>query len=966
MKRGAYLMLAALFCLVSAPAFAQGRQSGALSGRVSSSDGVSLPGATVTIGSEALQGLRTAVTDVNGVYRFPELPPGEYTVTFEMNGMSSVRRHGAVPLGADVTMDQTLALAPVQEVVDVRGATPPPVSSPAGAFNVRAAEVNLLPMGRTPFFIAELAPGLTDNTPNGSQVTVAGAFAYDNVFLMDGVDINDNVLGQPNNLFIEDAIDQVQVLTSGISSEYGRFSGGVVNVVTKSGGNDFSGAFRLNLSNSAWSRETPFEEARGTVRASKLSPTYEATLGGPILRDRLWFFGGTRIERTTTQGAFAQTGTPFTSKNDNTRYEGKLTGTIRTGHTLQGTFIDNTTDLQQPALGASIDPASMTKPSTPNRLLAGTWRGAIGPRTFATAQYSQKWWKLENAGGTSKAILDSPFLSRGVLGVPGGLQYNAPYFDSTDPEQRNNRQFTASLSQLLSTRRAGTHEVKGGFEYFVSTRVGGNSQTSTGYVFQTDYKLDGSGRPALDAAGHLIPRFVPGTSRVQVWMPLRGATIDLATASLFANDHWTAGSRLTLDLGARFERVTSDATGGIQSVDATTLVPRLGASYDLTGDGRTVVQGTYAHYAGKYNDVQFSRDTNVGNPDRITSQYTGPAGEGRDFAAGFDPGNYTPIAGTFPTANIFFADDLKSPLTREFTVAFAREFNVRGWARATYVHRHATDFVEDFITIDGGKTTIARNGISGVFDNAVYRNTNIPKRDYQALELQSAYRFGTRATVNGHWTVQLKNNGTFEGEGTNNPAAPSLIGDYPEIYVAARSFPDGRLDDFQRSKVRLWGTYGVALGPLGRLDFAPMYRYNSAKTYSLVGTAPISAQQVARNPGYARLPTSQPVFFGARGAQSFAGYHLADLSATYGVPVWQSVRPWVKLEVLNLLNNQTLISWDTTITADNAGPKDANGLPINYVRGANFGKGTSNGNYPRPRGGMDGGRTFLLAAGIRF
>jgi Carboxypeptidase regulatory-like domain len=522
MKSRVFVFVLAVLCLAG-PVMAQGQQSGTLSGRLASSDNLALPGATVTVSSSALQGVRTVVSDINGVYSLQRLPPGDYVVTFEMDGMSSVERHAQVSLGGVVTMDQALTVAAVSEVVVVNGARPAPVSSPAGAFNVRADQFSLMPTGRTVFGIAELAPGLTDNTPNNNQVTVAGGFAYDNVFLMDGVDINDNVLGQPNALFIEDAIQEVQVLTSGVSAEYGRFGGGVVNVITKSGSNLFSGAFRTNVTNPAWSTETPFEKGAGTTHASKLSPTYEATFGGPVTRDRVWFFGGSRVERTTTQGTFAQTRTPYTSHNDNTRYEAKLTGTIANGHTLQGTFVDNTTDLVQPAIpSATIDPAAMTTPSTLNRLFATTWRGVLGSKTFATAQYSQKVWKLQNAGGTTTAVLDSPFMTRGVTaGVPGGLQYNAPYFDSTDPEQRNNRQFTASVTEMLASRRGGTHEIKGGFEYFVSTRVGGNSQTSTGYVFQTDYALDADARPALDASGDLIPRFVPGSSRVQVWQPLR-------------------------------------------------------------------------------------------------------------------------------------------------------------------------------------------------------------------------------------------------------------------------------------------------------------------------------------------------------------------------------------------------------------------------------------------------------------
>ena len=965
MKARFALMCAALAWLAATPVFGQGQQSGTLGGRVSSSDDRPLPGATVTVTSSALQGQRTAVTDINGVYLFPGLPPGEYGVKFERNAMTAVERRAAVPLGGVVTLDQTLSLAPVIEIVDVRGATPAPVSSPAGAFNLRTEQFTLMPTGRTPFTIAELAPGLTDNTPNNNQVTIGGAFAYDNVFLMDGVDINDNVLGQPNNLFIEDAIEEVQVLTSGISAEYGRFGGGVVNVITKSGGNAYSGAFRFNLTNPAWSEETPFETLRGTRRTSKLSPTYEVTAGGPIVRDRLWFFGGVRMERTTTQSAFAQTGIPYTSRNDNTRYEAKLTGSLSPAHTLQGTFIDNATDLVMPAFGGAIDPAMMTTPSTPNRLFAATWRGVLGARTFATAQYSQNWWKLENAGGSSTAILESPFLTRGTLGVPPGLGYNAPIFDSTDPEQRNNRQLTGSVSQMVSSARYGTHEVKGGFEYFVSTRVGGNSQTSTGYVFQTDYKLDAANRPAFDADGRLIPRFVPGNSRVQVWEPIRGAEIDLTTASFFVNDHWTAGSRLTLDLGLRFETVSTDATGVADSVSAQALVPRLGAAYDVTGDGRTILQGTFGHYSGKYNDVQFARNSNVGNADRITAQYVGPAGEGRGFSAGFDPANYVPIGGTFPTANVFFDEDLASPMTREFTVALAREVGRHGWVRAAYVNRHASDFVEDFITIDGGTTLVSRNGLSGVFDNQVYRNTDVATREYQALDLQSAWRFGSLA-VNGQWTVQLHNDGNFEGEAPSNPAIPSVIGDYPEIYVADRNFPTGRLDDFQRHKVRVWASYALDLHRFGRLDVVPLYRFNSGRTYSLVAVTGLSAQQIARDPGYARLPTAQALFFGGRGSQTFEGYQLFDLGVTYGVPVWQSLRPWIKLEVLNAFNNQKLITWDTTISADLSGPTDANGLPLNYIQGPNFGKATSNANYPRPRQGMDGGRAFLLAAGIRF
>jgi hypothetical protein len=959
------VLIPALLTVFSATVFAQGEQVGALRGRLVSSDGVALPGATITVASPSLQGARSTVSDVNGVYAIPGLPAGDYTVRFEKTGLGAIERRVSVPLGSPLVLDGVLSPERITEAVTV--VAPAPVAQPSGAFNVRTEATRLLPLGRTPFFLAELTPGLTDNTPNQNQVTIGGGLAYDNVFLVDGVSVNDNVFAQPNPLFVEEGIQEVQVLTSGISAEYGRFAGGVVNVITRSGGNLFSGAFRANLSNASWSDETPLETSRGTERASKLSPVYEAIAGGPIVRDRLWFFGGARAERTTTANLLPQTNVPYSGRNDNRRYETKLTGALAAGHTLQGTYIDGRTEQYAVSHPNSIDPRALTTPITANRLGVATWRGALTNRAFATAQYSQKYWQVRDNGGTSSDIHESPFLTRGTTaGVPANLEYSAPYFDSTDPDGRHNRQATATLSYLLGTRGLGSHEIKSGAEYFVSTRRTGNSQTSTGYIFQTDYKLDAAGRPALDANGRIIPVFTTGTSRLATWMPTRGAAIDITTSSLFVTDRWSAGPRLTLDLGVRYEHVSTEADLQTQRVSANTFMPRLGATYALTADGKTVASVTYGHYSGAYNDVQFSRNSAAGNADRITGSYTGPSGEGLTFAPAFDPANYSTIGGTFPTANVFFDASLTSPTTRETTVAIGREFGARLWARGRYVHRRATDFVEDDITIAGGKTTVIRDGVNfGTFDNAVYRNSSLGTREYDAVDVQSGWQPFSALTVAGQWTVQLRNHGNFEGEAANNPAIPSLIGDNPEMFVE-RNYPMGRLDDYQRGKIRLWASYGLGLGRAGRLDVAPMYRYNSARTFSYATTVPMTPQQIANDPGYARRPTSQPLFFGERGAGTFAGFALVDLATTWSMPVWRSVSPWFKVEVLNALNNQKAIAWDTTVTANTFGPRDADGLPLEYIKGPNFGNPTATTHYPRPRPGMDGGRTFLAAFGVRF
>jgi Carboxypeptidase regulatory-like domain/TonB dependent receptor-like, beta-barrel len=963
----------ALPLLMVSTAAAQGVQTGEVSGTVSSSDGLTLPGATITAAGPALQGVRTVVADAKGNYVIRALPPGTYKVTFEMSGLSPRSENVVIELGRQTVVNATLALAGVAENVNVTAeVSTAGLTSPTVGANYTATEINQLPTGRTPALIAELAPGLTANTPNSGQVTISGGFAYDNVFMINGVDVNDNLFGSAQPVFIEDAVEQTSVLTSGISAEYGRFSGGVINMITKSGGNTFSGSFRSNLSNNAWTVETPREKATGNDRRDKLNPNYEATLGGPIVRDRLWFFTAGRWQDTSNTETLPETNLPFETTTKDTRFEAKGTGTIAKGHTLQVNYIRDTTDQTRLPFGASIDPNVAEHPSFPNRLFVASYNGILNRKLLANFQVSQKKEGFRGTGGFDTDIHASPFFTIGVAeGVPGGLHYNGNYFDATDPEDRDNFQYAGSLSYFAATPRGGSHDLKGGFEHFKSNQTGGNSQSASGYVFDTDY-VPGDNGPAFDADGRIIPTFVPGATQLENWIATRGANLDIRTLSFYLQDNWSIGPRLTLNLGVRHEIVKSEATGGIIGVDTSTTVPRLAATYDLSGHGDTVLQASYAHYSGKYNEAQIGRNSPVANPAEVIYDYTGPEGQGRDFAPGFDLANYEIVFGSFPTANIFLDSGLSSPITREFSASVGQQIGQRGMAKLTYTNRSYSNFIEDFIdnpTVSG-RTDVVVNGTDfGTFDNIVYRNSDLPERKYQALLFQANYRPWSRLSVDGHWTVQLKNEGNFEGEAQNQPGISSSLGDYPEILVPSRNFPVGRLNGFQRNKVRLWAIYNQPVGRFGSVDVAPILRVDSGTAYSLFATdVDFSDVQLARDPGYAHLPDggTQTLFFGERGAQTFPGFALLDLAATYQIPVFRTVRPWVKVEILNLTNNQKLISWDTTVTPDPNSQLDANGLPTGYIQGPRFGQATANTDYPAWRPGQTGGRTYLLSGGIRF
>src|SRR5207247_4672123 len=171
---------------------------------------------------------------------------------------------------------------------------------------------------------------------------ISGALSFESQYLVNGVVVNENLRGQALNLFIEDAVQETKVSTGAISAEYGRFGGGVVNMITKSGGNSFSGSLRTTFNNDAWRSLTPFPTDQ-TV--NKIAPVYEGTLGGPIKRDRIWFFGAGRSPEPETSQTLSVTGINYTASTDERRYEGKITYALNTDNNVKVGYTKRTTSM---------------------------------------------------------------------------------------------------------------------------------------------------------------------------------------------------------------------------------------------------------------------------------------------------------------------------------------------------------------------------------------------------------------------------------------------------------------------------------------------------------------------------------------------------------------------------------------------------------------------------------------------
>ena len=487
-------------------AFAQGVQTGTIRGTVQDQQGLAMPGVTVTATSTALQGPRTTVTEADGNYTLAALPAGQYTVTFELTGFTTIKQTTSVGVGLQVTQNVTLQTGTLSENIQVVAETPSVIATPAVGMNIRKEEIDSLATARTIQGIATLSPNLTERSPNAGQVVINGAFAWDNVFMVNGVDVNDNLFAhsaepvhrgrdrrdhRPDLRHLRrirplqrrrrqrDHQERRQPLLGQLSRQPaepgldGRDAVRIARPPTRR-------PARPRRSPSISTSCRAFTKPRSVVRSSAIACGSSA----PAATRR-------PIRRSTCQ----QTGISLISNDLNKRGEVKLTGTVAPNHTLQGGYLNNYRERTNNSGLQSfiIDPASEVDRTNPNMYYFTNYRGVRG-NTIWEAQYSQRKFKFADDGGTSTNIVDSPFIA-----LSCACLYNAPYFDATDPENRNNRQISGNVTSFWNG--AGRHETKVGYEFFRSQRTGGNSQSSTSYVFNADFELQGGCAGAALRAG---------------------------------------------------------------------------------------------------------------------------------------------------------------------------------------------------------------------------------------------------------------------------------------------------------------------------------------------------------------------------------------------------------------------------------------------------------------------------------
>jgi len=967
-----------VWLLLAGAAAAQRIPTGTLTGAVT--DGrLPLPGVTISVTSPNQQGARTATSTVSGDYALGLLPPGPYTVRFEFPGFeaveTTVKISGDLTTSVDAVMPQSLTVA---GEVTVTGSYDTISTTATNALAYESKLIQVLPVSRDVASYVSLTPGTVQLSGAPlNQTQIMGGATSENLNLINGATANDNMGGYLLPLYIEDAIEEITSSLSSVSAEYGRFAGGVVSALTKSGGNEFHGSLRANLTNPKWTAPTPLT----IERTDELDTLWEGTLGGYILKDRLWFFlAGRTASQTTSLQTSAPVSIPYDKTISQDRFEGKLTFAISPNHRLIGSYLD--VDESRENIGGGYDLDSLSMLEAPESIMALNYTGVLSNTVTLEAQYSAKKKAYQDFGSLYTDV------ERGtpVWDMLTGVQYNSPYQCAVCPDQadrRDNSDLFAKASLFLSTENAGSHDLRFGVDLFENTEKVNDWLTGSGYALDAgQVNIVGTGTDA-----EYYPVILPGESFIEyypIFEMSQGASFK--TDSAFVNDAWRLSNRFSFNIGVRYD--TNDGTdqSGNKVVKDAKWSPRLSLSWDPKGDGATQVTLGYGEYVAAISDGVASSQATAGWPAYISFFYDGPPinAEGNEVethealrqvfawldSIGGPMANPQLWVSAFGGYQTFIGDDLRSRSTTEWTAGVSRRLGATGLIRLDYVNKVWSDFYSY-------RTDLTTGTIEDPFgnpaDRTIVENDNtFTDRKYWGLLLQGNYRFGARLLLGGNYTYS-ELSGTDCVTLSDFGCTPV---NYPEYNDPTWYVPSGYLGGDRRHKLNLYASWDAVSTRAFAWNLSLLQSYLSGSPYG-ASSARVEVRPYVTNPGYATPPyfTSYP--FTAIDEYRTDAVSSTDLAMTFTFRLGR-VELYLNPRVTNLFDSQAVVNPDTTVytawelnylnvfnpftETPTECPQGTTCSPAdgyNWQKGPSFGKAINPTDYQTPR-------TYVVDVGLRF
>jgi Carboxypeptidase regulatory-like domain len=884
-----------LVIVVAVPGFAA--DTGTISGAAFDKNGEPVADAAVKVSGAPLPMGRTAQTGANGLYQFQYLVPGEYLVEIEKIGVGSAKRVAIVEVGRDTQVEFILGLT-LQEEVTVNAARPiVDIRSAGVGFNFRDDTLNSLPLERTYRGLFQLIPGVPDNrSPIGPA---AGGSRQDNTYLIDGANITSPAFGYLSTEINELDIAEVNIKRGGISAEFGRTAGTVVNAVSRSGSNRFAGMGRVDwLSDdlvSAYELPDDLMDAgvqpgvfRDPLLTTELMPAFG--LGGPVVQNRMFFYTSARHSRETKWDRFNKVGTPLPDEvRTGPEFFGKLNFAAAVEHQLTGSFRHRPNHVENAGTGSDFAPSVASRTDNSSRIATAEWASFIGTSQTVNVRYLYMKEKNEDEPITNLGYLPT-FNTRNL---PAMGQY-------TDPLQANLMVGGGAFTNVQNYQR---HEVRGTFSQFFD--IGKTSHTlKSGFAYEFAEEFFNRTANGWGAIVNQTQSGVPAL-RARYYTPQSPQVGLTHTYALFVQDDVMLRTRASLNLGLLLNRDAMsqrvDGSGGCPAVllqggsavyesdgDTCTFLrfgftqevqPRVGLTYQLregTGDK------AYAHWGRYYNLDQKSSARSLA-PRRIFQTQTFFDMAGNILSSG-------PLAST---TGKLIDPDIEPIYSDEVLVGYAAPLAEGYSLDMFFMFRKMNNFIEDLPSRINGSAPDAGPFVAANLPCSRFAACQAAeaRRTYRAFTVDLRRRFANRWMGNVNYTWS-RFEGNFDLDYTTVAVfnTSSFIQDAPGANVEDPN-RFGPLFEDRPHVVKLFTSYDVT----SRFSAAAYLRLQAGTPWAARGRDFNVVLNYLEPAGSHRNPT----------------WTNLDLLASYRLPLVVGASISLEARLLNVFDNQTRLATDS-------------------------------------------------------
>jgi hypothetical protein len=961
-RLGALGLVLVASLLAGDPALAQTRATTAdLAGVVLDSSKAVLPGALVSATSTATGLERSTSTDRHGRYFIPALPPGTYTVRASLTSFEAQAAENVLlVLGQAAELNFTLQIGrAAEEVTVVADTVLVDTQRTAVASVISQQQIEALPIsGRNFISFSIIAPGVsTDRTPQQgasatSGLTFAGQRARSNNITVDGLDNNDATLGAVRATFSQEAVQEFQVITNSYSAEFGKASGGIVNIVTKSGTNHLAGnAFYYFRDETLNAREhfEKFNPAGARIDRAKApfsQNQFGGTAGGPIRRNKSFFFVSAErlkaqannfvnIDDTTPVVVFGQNhgtlvdvlqraGFPVEVGNvpyaiESNQVLAKVDTNLSANHSLalRVNWADLLNENVEP-WGGQIARSRGAYLDSRDLMFAASMTSVFSSRTVneLRVQVANRDQSVISLDPTCSGICDAydeggPTLEIGAIGV-GRHRFT--------PQPRENRR--VQVIESLSYHR-GRHNLKAGFDF---SHIDHSSQAlplhfGGRYIFAPLPAIPALGLPAPVTAVQALALGLPAAYVQGYGNP--AVPYGYSDISIFAQDDWRLADNFTLKLGLRYQnqfwKETTRTVNGLPpygwAKDNNNIAPRLAASWDPAGDKKTSIQGSYGIFF----------DNHITSMWGITEGISGTAENVRTLAvripdsigAWRSPGRRLPEpGGPYPSLVLSIDPGLKTPYAHHASAGVDRQLTGDMAVSAHFVYARGLDQVG---TIDYNPVTnpatggrpLDRNGVPGT-SASVLQYTTWGETWYRGLAVSLRKRYSNRHHFQVSYTLSKAEDTSADYQSFFIPQDNGRGRDPNNLHGLPLGFDPGAergpsLQD-QRHRFVLSGGVNVGAG----FSVSTIATLASGRPYNILAGADLNGDGNggATAPDRPRTNPAQQATAIGRNAGSLPNQFTTDLRVAKRVDLGRRTRLDLMAEMFNLFNRTNYTNVD--------------------------------------------------------